>query len=161
MFGLENWYRIEVEVRIMGKLLRIEDKFQQLSAYFSAEPIILGVLIFGSYYTDYYNERSDIDFGIIYDDGRNVQLFKELEIEDNISQIVQTDRIDVINLNKSPLVFAHKALRTGKIIYERDPILVSDYLERIYNLYCDYEFVHRKFFKEYEDSLKEDYLNGR
>ncbi len=68
----------------------------QLTAYVSSEPIILGVLIFGSYGTEYYNERSDIDFGIIFDDDCPVELFKELEIEDRISTILQTDQVDAV-----------------------------------------------------------------
>ena len=80
----------------MPKLLRIEEKMHQLTAYDSSEPIILGVLIFGSYGTEYYNERSDIDFGIIFDDDCPVELFKELEIEDRISTIQQTDQVDAV-----------------------------------------------------------------
>jgi hypothetical protein len=38
----------------MRKPMRIEDKLDQLAAYFGSEASILAVLIFGSYQTKYY-----------------------------------------------------------------------------------------------------------
>jgi len=97
----------------MTYLFRIEEKLDKLCETFKNYNKIIGVLIFGSYNTSYYNERSDIDFGIIYND-KNVILFDELSIEDSISKVLATDNIDAVNLNKAPLVLHIKYYRPAR-----------------------------------------------
>jgi len=50
----------------MDNPVRIEQKLDQLNEVFEQYPNIIAVIVFGSYNTPYYNQNSDIDFGIIY-----------------------------------------------------------------------------------------------
>lgn len=40
------------------------------------------------------------------------------------------------------------------------PIRIDDKLDRLV-AYCDYEYRYRVFSADYEEALKEEYLNGR
>lgn len=141
----------------MGKIIDSKE-CEQLQQFFSRNKNIVGVYIFGSYNTEYYNDNSDIDFGIVFDE--KVELFNELEVADAMSEILGTDNIDVVNLKKTPVTFQHKAVSTGKLIYESDYKKMSDYLENIIKFYCDYQYNFETLQKEYTYALKEEYLNA-
>jgi uncharacterized protein len=95
---------------------------------------------------------------VIYDGYVNIEY--ELSIEVRIAEVLRTDNIDVVNLNKKPISFKHKVLSTGKIIYEKDYVKTSDFLEYVIRYYGDQEYDIKAMNKEYDHSLRESYLNG-
>lgn len=137
----------------------VEKLTDKLGMVFKDYDKILCVILFGSYNTEYYNRNSDLDFAIVYDGYVDIQY--ELELEIRISEILGTDNIDVINLNKKPLSFKHKVLSTGRIIYENDYEKTSDFLEEVFRGYCDQEYDIREMNQQFDYSLKESYINGR
>lgn len=120
---------------------------------------IVCVILFGSYNTEYYNQNSDLDFAVVYDGHVDIQY--ELDLEIRMSEVLGTDDIDVINLNKKALPFKHEVLSTGRIIYENDYERTSDFLEEVFRYYCDQEHDIRIMRQQYDYSLKESYVNGR
>lgn len=126
-----------------------------LRELFSRNPRIIAVILFGSYNTPYYTDRSDLDFGVVYDGP--VDLRDELELELDLSQILKTERIDLINLNRAPLMLKYNAVAQGRIIFERNYEKTSDFIEAVYRDYCDFEPEYRMLCAEYDRSLKESY----
>ncbi|MCM8900036.1 hypothetical protein KVG29_02220 [Caldicoprobacter algeriensis] len=58
---------------IIRAQLRIEQKLDQLNKVFEKYPSIIAVVVFESYNTPYYNQNSNIDFGIIYDEDKSLK----------------------------------------------------------------------------------------
>ena len=79
----------------------------------------------------------------------------------NISEFIGTDRVDLVNLNKAPLNLQFKAISEGKIIYEREYITTCDYIEKVIDLYQDYAIDLNYFYQEYDEALREAYIDGR
>ncbi len=139
-------------------IMDLNGKLNKLGEYFKKNKNIIGIIIFGSYGSIYYSDNSDIDFGVVYKIKPN--LFMELGVEDSISKILGTDNIDVVNLNNAPLIFRYNALSKGRVIYEEDSQILSDFFERTYLEFCDYKYDYVVSCSDYDDSLKENYVNG-
>lgn len=135
--------------------INLEQQILELTNLFREYSQVVCVVLFGSYNTQFFNQNSDLDFGVVFD--RPVDLFVELEIETKLSQILGTDRIDLVNLSKAPLILKYNAIAKGKIIYEADYQKTSDFIENVYAKYCDYEFDYRNLCADFDHSLRESY----
>lgn len=133
----------------------LSKKIPELRNLFQRYPEIIAAVLFGSYKTPFFNERSDLDFGLIFD--RPVDLKTELTIEAEISELLGIEQIDLINLNKAPLLLKYNAIASGEIIYESDYEKTSDFLEKVYNEFCDFEYGYRNLCEDFDFSLRETY----
>lgn len=132
-------------------MLDIENKIKDLQTYFKANSNILAVWIIGSYKTKYQTEDSDIDIAILLD--KNISLLDEMSLSCNISDIINFEDVDIINLTKAPITLQFKTLKEGRQIYEGDFLKLSDYMEWVFNRYRDEKFRMESFIKDYYDSF--------
>jgi predicted nucleotidyltransferase len=115
----------------------IKEKINDLNSYFSGHDDIATVYLFGSYGTELYDpERSDIDLAVIC--SRDLTLKEEMLIDAEITLILESDNLDVVNLNKARVDISYLVLSTGKIIYERDKIITADFVEDTLKHYFDH-----------------------
>ena len=129
--------------------INLNKKMDDLINYFKNHADIATVYLFGSYGTPLYNpELSDIDLAVIY--RRNLSLKEELLIDANISLILESDKFDVVNLNKARIDICYQVLATGTIIYEKDSIITADFVEITLKHYFDHGLALEK--------MKEDTL---
>ena len=135
--------------------INIQARLTELPTIFAHYPQITGVILFGSYDTPFFTAESDLDFGVVY--SQSVELFTELALEAEISQALGTDQVDLVNLNKAPLILKYNAVAKGRIIYEKDYERMSDFLEQVFAAYCDYEYDYRTLCADYDESLRESY----
>jgi len=117
------------------------------------------VFLFGSYGTENQTALSDIDFAVYFN--RRMDLSEELTFLSKLSDVLETDRVDLVNLNKAPVNIQFRAVSEGKIIYEKDYIATCDYIEKVIGLYQDYAIDLINFYREYDEALKEAYSGGR
>ena len=132
-------------------LLNIENKIENLKRYFSKQPNILGVWIVGSYGTKYQREDSDIDFAILFD--RDIDDLEELKFACDITEILNIENIDTINLRKAPITLQFKAIKDGRNLYEADYIKICDYIEYVIDNYVDRKYYLDKFERHYFAAL--------
>lgn len=133
----------------------LEKKMADLSDYFKNNSDIATVYIFGSYGTRLYNsELSDLDLAIILN--RELTLKEEMQIDAEISLILESDNFDVIILNKARVDICYQVLATGTILYERDKILTADFVEETLKYYFDHGIALEKMKEDTIAALKED-----
>lgn len=120
---------------------------------------VAAVYLFGSFGTEFQGKYSDIDFGVVYRPGEQPDLRRELQLEAELSLLLGTDYIDLINLNRAPLQLRFKAISQGRILYEGYPDELSDFLEETYCLYGDYQVDLKTYYDEYRRALQEAYLD--
>ncbi|WP_227762725.1 type VII toxin-antitoxin system MntA family adenylyltransferase antitoxin [Zhaonella formicivorans] len=142
----------------MTKKLELDEKLQNLPAFFSEIPAVLAVFLFGSYGTEKQTVLSDIDFAVFFN--KNIGLSEEMAILAKLSAFLGTDRVDLVNLNKAPLSIQFRAIVEGKIIYEKDYIATCDYIEKVIGQYQDYAIDLHCFYEEYDQAVKEAYTDG-
>lgn len=133
-----------------GKLIKILELRSDIAA----------VYLFGSYGTEFQTKYSDIDLGVIFLPEVNADLRTELELEVALSLVLETDQIDVVNLNRSPIQLRYRAIAEGRLIYQADYTATSNFLEETYKYYLDYAYHLKKFHRERSKALKEAYADG-
>jgi len=143
----------------MVGMLELDEALKGLHKVFSLFPSVQSVFLFGSYGTECQTANSDIDFAVYF--RPKPFLDEEADLLHKLSQLLDTDRVDLLNLNSAPLDLQFRAIATGTIVYERDYVTTCNYVERVINLYHDYAITLEKFYKDYDYSLRETYADGR
>jgi predicted nucleotidyltransferase len=99
---------------VMAEMLKLDDKIPSLSKLFPSLPQGQTVFLFGSYGTEYQSQHSDIDFAVYFD--RDITVKEEAAFLNKLSIALGTDRVDLLNLNKAPLILQFNAVAEGRII---------------------------------------------
>ncbi|MBS3943699.1 MAG: nucleotidyltransferase domain-containing protein [Dethiobacter sp.] len=140
----------------MTGMLQLDYKIDGLAMLFASMPEVQAVFLFGSYGTVYQTPLSDIDFAVYYN--REQTLQDEAALLNSLTIALDTDQVDLVNLNKAPLVLRFRVINDGRIIFERDPVTTSDFMESVIKYYQDFAITMNKFYRDYDDSLREAYL---
>lgn len=137
------------------------DEFKsRIQYFFKDEQNVAAVFLFGSYGTIYENKFSDIDFGVVFMPDALIKLQEELSLEAKLSLYLKTDNIDLVNLNKAPITFRFQAIANGILLYEKDYVATSNFIENTYRYYFDYSHNLKIMRQERSKSLKEAYIDG-
>jgi predicted nucleotidyltransferase len=136
----------------------LEVRLKDLVPHLREFPNVLAVFLFGSQADGYATPESDIDLGVLF--AREPDLEEELDLEVTLCDLLGTERVDVVNLNRADLLLRHRAI-SGRLIYERDAERVSDFIEETILRYIDYEPDLRAFYRDYDQALEEAYGHRR
>lgn len=117
-------------------------------------PNVLAVFLFGSQVDGYATPESDVDLAVLFE--RDPSLEEELDLGVALCEALGTEKVDLINLNRAHLLLRHRAI-SGRVLYERDPVRVSDFIEETILRYIDYEPDLRAFYRDYDQALEEAY----
>ncbi|MBC2723522.1 nucleotidyltransferase domain-containing protein [Desulfosporosinus sp.] len=137
---------------------KVSVELQSLQGFFQTRVEIAAVYLYGSHGTEFEHPRSDIDLGVVFT--RQVTLSEELELDGALSLYSGNNRIDLVNLNRSPIALQFRALQEGVLIYEGDYVKHSDFIEYVIKTYPDYAAKYALFARDYELALKEEYSHG-
>ena len=94
------------------------------------------VYLFGSQVEGRLGPMSDFDLAVLVDrtaDGRRIQAHLAYEL----ARAVQTDRIDVVLLNRAPVELAYAIIAQGQVLYERDTATRVEYEANVMSRYGD------------------------
>ena len=106
----------------------LKQKLPKLKMFFASDPRVLAVFLFGSQADGYATPRSDIDLAVLF--SRNLALDEQLTFEVALCDILKVyEKLDVVNLNRANLSFRFRAIG-GKLLYQRDFVKVSDFIEK-------------------------------
>ncbi len=112
--------------RNLARLLK--QKTPALKKLFASDPRVLGVFLFGSQADGTTTPRSDIDLAVLFD--RDLTLDEELTFQVAVCDTLGAyDNVDIVNLHRASLPFRFRAI-AGKLLYERDYVRVSDFVEQ-------------------------------
>lgn len=143
----------------MGNLaITLRRKLPELKRLFEKEPLVLGVWLFGSQADGTANEWSDVDLAVLYD--REASWNEQMGFEVAICEILGTQDVDVVDLRRVNLELRHRAL-SGRLLYERDYVRVSDFLEETLVKYPDYAYALERFNEDYFEGMRQDYAKYR
>jgi len=141
-------------MKMPESLKSLLERLKKLRPIFESEPRVLAVFLFGSYVDGYAMPWSDIDLAVLYDE--EVHWREHLRLDVRVSEALGTDEVDFLNLRSLPLSLQYRAV-AGRIVYERDPARVSDYIQWVIVRYLDFLPDLEAFYREYDLSLETDY----
>ena len=121
--------------------------------YIRSEKDILFAYLFGSLVVGRIGPLSDVDIAV-YLSEKLPYAEKKLEILGNLVNILKTDEIDLVVLNKAPLTLRMKILENKKIIADKTPFLRHRYESLTMRKYFDFSFKESFI-------LRKRFLHGR
>jgi predicted nucleotidyltransferase len=100
-------------------------------------PEVKLVYLFGSRVIDDAGPLSDYDFGIVFDRGK-FHSSLGAKLAHALTKTLETERVDVVPLNRAPIELAYAVISQGEVIYESDAETRVEYEARILGIYGDY-----------------------
>jgi predicted nucleotidyltransferase len=95
---------------------------EQLENYFAGQPAVLLAYLFGSHARGQGGPLSDIDIGVLHEQGLDKKASFELRLAltGDLMGVFHENNVDVVILNEAPLALAYRVLRDGVLLYARD-----------------------------------------
>lgn len=105
-----------------------------------ARPEVLEAYVFGSCARGESQSHSDLDVAVYVDESYSSpsRYGYAAELTEELMRALQTDRVDVVVLNRAPPVLYHRVLRDGLRIVARDLAATTVREGRALSRYCDY-----------------------
>jgi len=136
--------------------------FKELDDLFKGYPYIAAAYLFGSQAAGRTGPMSDVDIAVLlkkpHPEGRRL-----IHRMDHLSIAVEellNKEVDVIEMNRQGLIFQYNVLRTGKLLYDADPIFRAAYVSRLISSYCDFEPTIRLMNKYYFEGYRKRLARG-
>lgn len=131
-------------------MVNIDAKLDDLKIYFRSNRNIVAAWFIGSYGTELQTENSDIDIALLFK--QPIGVMEEMDVLGRISEIVEFDNIDTINLLSAPITLQFKVIDEGRPIYEQDYYKVCDFMEEVFNRYRDEKYYLDRFMHDFYES---------
>jgi len=105
------------------------------------EQQISAVILFGSLATNQETPLSDVDLAILYHKKLNLDELNmlHLQVMGIITDLLQSDDIDIINLNTAPLTMQYGAIKQSKLLLLNNREEYIDFWEETVKYYLDFK----------------------
>lgn len=133
-------------------MVNIDAKIDNLKKYFMSNNNIVAVWIIGSYGTKQQTENSDIDIALLFN--KPINIMDEMDISCKISEILNFDNIDTINILDAPITLQFKVIDEGRNIYEKDYYKVCEFMEEVFKKYTDEKYYLDRFMNDFYESYE-------
>jgi len=126
-----------------------------IQGYSSTKDEILGVYLFGSILeTTDLTQIEDVDIAFLLESDDSVNAFeKAIELNTELSQLLNFDKLDVVILNNAPLPFRYDIIVSGNLIYSK-----NDELRRDFEILFTKKYLKFKPYLEHYDKYLESRL---
>jgi uncharacterized protein len=136
------YYYLPGTVDIQGKLTA--DCLTKLAEVFRSEPAVVAAWLFGSVAQARATALSDVDFAVLLrpDAPEGLDRFVLLDrLARKLADVLGVNErgVDVTALNEQGVVFQHNVLRTGRLLYERDPRARMLFVWGVLQRYLDFQ----------------------
>ncbi len=134
---------------------------QTITEYFSKQPEVIAVYLFGSYARNRSRLDSDVDLAILFASNIKPELFYNLEMKyfQELSRKIPKN-FDVVNLNRAGELLVYEVFRLGFLIYQRDPVKRLEYQARRICGYLDFSPLMFRMRKGMMKKLREGISHG-
>ncbi|GAN35373.1 MAG: nucleotidyltransferase domain-containing protein [Candidatus Brocadia sp. AMX2] len=109
----------------------IEEIRKGLSPLFHDEGLRL-VLLFGSAVSGKIHKKSDIDLAFLFDKPVDI-----LTLTNRVIRLLHTDNVDVIDLKRASPLLKFSAVKSGMLLYEREPGMFNEFYSLAFRMYVD------------------------
>ena len=121
----------------------IEDLIPKALTYLQSMPDILFAYLFGSFGKGKHFPLSDVDIAVYLKEPSDVPE-KKMEILGTLIDILQTDEIDLVVLNRAALPLRMRILKNKKVVADREPFLRHHYESLTMREYFDFSIKERE-----------------
>lgn len=119
------------------------------------EEIVIGYL-YGSFISGKVHTRSDIDVGLLVEESFSPKPLYEAELRAELEDISAVKRdIQVVVLNKKPVMFLHQVLQHAKVLFSRDERKRIQFESLVHQRYIDF----KPYIEAYRHMLRRKFGN--
>lgn len=121
----------------------------------AAFPAVQAAYLFGSFARERSGPLSDIDIAVLIEP--DVPHREEIvgEIQDTLCRALRTDRIDLVDLNRSSPPLAYRVIRDGKQVFCRDPVARESFESGTVMRYLDFQPLRDRAFQSGREHILE------
>ena len=137
----------------------ILEKLEFLPGIAEKDNDVIALFLFGSAVAGSLKPLSDIDLAVLLNpEPDKMKLFdKELEMRSSISEVLNTESFDLVNLNIAPVRFVHNILSGGKLLFCRNKSALADFSEKNTMRYLDFKYYRDEFDRTFNVILRAKY----
>ncbi|HVT16819.1 MAG TPA: nucleotidyltransferase domain-containing protein [Thermoanaerobaculia bacterium] len=150
-----------MRTRSTGKPIDVAPYLPDLRAYLEGLDGLVAAWIYGSYGTPLQTPLSDLDLALLFRHERVPDFAQTLGLNSAISGLLHENDVSVAILNRLPVVFQHRVLKTGRQLLCREPEALADFVENVLIRHSDYVVDHERFLADYDRALVERYAHDR
>lgn len=143
-----------------GRMIRVDDRWDELRALFGHTPGLVAAYLFGSYGTPRQTPLSDVDVALVFGAGGEPEFDAEMRLRSEILETLGEEDVSIVVLDRAPSPFQYEVLSTGRRLYCADETALADFVERVLKVHGDFIIDHRAFMAEYDRVLVERYGRG-
>ena len=129
---------------------------KRLPDVFESEKRICLSYLFGSFAANKVNDLSDVDIAYLLEKGKEISFDEEMQLAERIVKALETDEIDLIQLNKAPVFFSYKIISTGSVIYCKEKKEKENFESKIFMEYLDMKPMIDTYFSQMLKHIKEN-----
>lgn len=111
--------------------ISIEEIRNGLSPLFNDEGLRL-IVLFGSAVSGKMHKKSDIDLAFLFDKPVDI-----LALTNRVIRLLHTDNIDVVDLRRASPLLKFSAVKSGMLLYEREPGMFNEFYSLAFRMYVD------------------------
>jgi hypothetical protein len=122
----------------------IKDRLPNVVEYLREHPQIIFAYLFGGLLKKQLSPLSDVDVALYVKNPRGLNY---LDIFTEITNILGTDELDLVILNKAPLSLSGRILLSRKLLIDKEPFLRHRYESLILRKFFDFQIKEREIFR--------------
>jgi len=142
------------------EIINIDSSMSKVIKYFVDRNDVTAVYLFGSYNTEYQTPLSDVDFAILFLKDKVPDSETMLDLYAALSMITEEDNVNIVVLNTAPITLQFDVVSTGTILLKKENYL-EEFHELLFKLYGDFVIDLKRFYDDYDEALRERYVNGK
>ncbi len=112
------------------------DKFNNIKKIVAEEKNILLTYIFGSQLTGKIGPQSDYDFAVFLSQKTSFPF--KYKLKNKLLSILDSKQVDLVILNDAPIELKYKVIATGKVIFQKNSIVRTEFEADTLSQYFDY-----------------------
>jgi predicted nucleotidyltransferase len=132
-----------------------QDEIKKLSLFFSNQkdkPLVTLAYMFGSRADRSAGQLSDYDIAVLYSEAPPDTI--RYRLSHVLAKNLNTDRIDLVVLNRAPIELKYAVIASGILVYEKSPAERVEFESHSLSLYGDYLPILRRQSKEILEERK-------
>jgi len=90
------------------------------------------ILLFGSAVSGKIHARSDIDLAFLFEKPADI-----LALTNRVIRLLHTDNVDVVDLRRASPLLKFSAVKSGMLLYEKEPGLFNEFYSLAFRRYVD------------------------
>lgn len=116
---------------------------KKLKFIFSRHPEINTAVLFGSYSKGRNQKKSDVDIAILLNHYRSVPWKYKSKLMDEVEKVCDRE-VDLLILNEASPHIAYRAVKEGKILFQKNQSFWSQFVVKTISMNEDMEILYRK-----------------